>query len=57
MQKERRPAVSGEHCLVPGGRGYRPLLRELTIDAARDYQPMNAPRLVADVVRHVSMMS
>ena len=47
--------VAGAYVRIVSEDGY--LLRELTIDAARDYQPMNAPRLVADVVRHVSTMS
>ena len=50
-----RILVAGAYVRIVSEDGY--LLRELTIDAARDYQPMNAPRLVADVVRHVSTMS
>ncbi len=37
------------------------LLRELTLDPTRDYQPLGTPpgrpRLVRDVARHVSAMS
>ena len=33
------------------------LIRELTLDPSRNYQPLGHPRLVSDVVRHVSTMS
>jgi len=33
------------------------LLRQLTLDPGRVYQPLGQPRFVADVVRQVSTMS
>ena len=50
-----RIMVAGAYVRIVSDDGY--LLRELTLDPARDYQPLRANKLVADVVRHVSTMS
>ena len=50
-----RLLVAGDHVRVITEEGS--LLRALTMDPARDYQPLGGRRLVRDVVRHASTMS
>jgi hypothetical protein len=50
-----RLLVAGDHVRVVTEEGT--LLRELTLDPARDYQRIGGRTLVHDVVRHVSAMS
>ncbi|HUY08186.1 MAG TPA: hypothetical protein VMW80_01890 [Candidatus Dormibacteraeota bacterium] len=54
-----RLQVANRHVRVIGDSG--PLLRELVLDPARDYQPLGTPsgrpRVVHDYVRQVSTMS
>jgi transposase InsO family protein len=50
-----RLLVAGDHVRVLTEEG--PLLRELTLDPARDYHRIGGRTLVHDVVRHVSAMS
>jgi transposase InsO family protein len=50
-----RLLVAGDHVRVFTEEGS--LLRELTLDPSRDYQPMGGRTLVRDVVRQVSTMS
>ena len=50
-----RLLVAGDHVRVFTDEGS--LLRELTLDPTRDYQPIGGRTLVRDVVRHVSSMS
>jgi transposase InsO family protein len=50
-----RLLVAGDHVRVVTEEGS--LLRELTLDPSRDYQPLGGSTIVRDVVRHVSTMS
>ena len=50
-----RLLVAGDHVRVVTEEGT--LLRELTLDPTRDYQPLGGRTLVRDVVRHASGMS
>ena len=50
-----RLLIAGRHIRIIHEDGY--LIRELTLDPARNYQPLRIPRLVHDVVRQVSTMS
>jgi hypothetical protein len=50
-----RLLVAGDHVRVLTEEGT--LLRELTLDPSRDYQPIGGRKLVHDVVRHVTAMS
>jgi transposase InsO family protein len=50
-----RLLIAGDHVRVLTTEGA--LLRELTLDPSRDYQPIGGRTLVHDVVRHVSAMS
>ena len=47
--------VAGRHIRIIHEDGY--LIRELTLDPARNYQPLRTPKVVHDVVRQVATMS